>query len=209
MAAQAGVQPELRVFQPSSSTTTPYPWLICLHGSGHSLENDNAPYWKLACNLGWLVAVPRSSQLTMPDAYGWNDFELAGNEIKAHYDTLCSHYPVDRQRLVIAGMSQGGALAIHLALSKKLPACGFLAVVPGNSVTDGLDALVQAAHGCGLRGYLVTGGKDPRHETFKQIHGMFLQYDIPCEVEDHPELGHEFPMDFEKSLEKGLRFLLA
>ena len=209
IAAQAGVQPDLRVYSPGSTVHIPYPLLIALHGQGHSLGNDNAPYWNHACQLGWLVAVPRSSQLSWPDAYGWDDSELAGKEIAAHYDTVCARYPVDRKHLIIAGISQGGALAIHLALSKKLPACGFLAVVPGNSVTDGLDALVQSAQGSRLRGYLIAGGKDPRYEMFKQIHALFLQHDILCEMEDHPELGHEFPPDFEKSLEKGLGFLLS
>ena len=60
-----------------------------------------------------------------------------------------------------------------------------------------------------MRGYLVAGGKDPRYEMFKQIHALFLQHGIPCEMEDHPELGHEFPPDFEKSLEKALNFILA
>ncbi len=60
-----------------------------------------------------------------------------------------------------------------------------------------------------MRGYLVAGGRDPHYETFKKIQALFLENAIPCEMEDHPELGHEFPADFEKSLAKGLKFLLA
>ncbi len=209
MAAQAGVQPDIRVTMPDPTVPPPYPLLIALHGAGYSPEDDNVPHWEPAGRLGWLVAVPRSSQLSWPGAYGWNDSQLAAKEIVAHYDALCAQYPVDRQRLVIAGFSQGGALAVHLVLGGKLPACGFLAVVPGNSVTDGLDALIQSAQGRGLRGYLVAGGKDPRYETFKQIHALLLQHGIPCEMEDHPELGHEFPPDFEKSLGKAISFLLS
>ncbi len=142
-------------------------------------------------------------------AYGWDDSELAGKEILAHYDTLCARHPVNRQRLVIAGISQGGALAVHLALGRKLLVCGFLAVVPGNTVTDGLEALIQSAQGSRVKGYMVAGGKDFRYKMFKQIHALFLQRGIPCEMENHPELGHEFPPDFEKSLEKALNFLLS
>jgi len=208
MAAQVAVQPDLQVYIPAS-TAPLYPLLIALHGRGYSPEDNSVPYWKHACDLGWLVAVPRSSQLCWPGAYGWDDGELAAKEIGAHYNTLCVQHPVDHQRLLIAGISQGGALAVHLALGGNLPASGFLAVVPGNSVTDGLEALIQSAQGSGLRGYLVAGGKDPRYETFKQIHALFLQYGIPCEMEDHPELGHEFPPDFEKSLENAIRFLMS
>jgi predicted esterase len=60
-----------------------------------------------------------------------------------------------------------------------------------------------------LRGYLIAGGKDPRYEAFKQVHTLLLQHGIPCEMEDHPELGHEFPPDFENSLDKALKFILS
>jgi hypothetical protein len=108
MAAQAGAQPDLQVYTPDSTVPSPYPLLIALHGRGYTPADDNAPYWKHACRLGWLVAMPRSSQLSWPGAYGWDDSDLAGKEIAAHYDTLCARHPVDRQRLVIAGISQGG-----------------------------------------------------------------------------------------------------
>jgi predicted esterase len=208
MAAQAAVQPDLQVYIPTSAAP-PYPLLIALHGRGYSPEDNSASYWKHACDLGWLVAIPRSSQLCWPGAYGWDDGELAGKEIVAHYNTLCAQHPVDHHRLVITGISQGGALAIHLVLGRKLFARGFLAVVPGNSVTEGLEALVQSAQGSGVRGYLIAGGKDPRYEMFKRVHAMLLQHGIPCEMEDYPELGHEFPPDFEKSLEKALKNLLS
>jgi acetyl esterase/lipase len=149
MAAQVTTQPELQVYAPPSTVSSPYPLFIALHGRGRSSEDDEASSWKHACGLGWLVAMPRSSQLVWPGAYGWDDDELAGKEIAAHYERLCSQYPVDRSRVVLGGISQGGALAVHLALGRKLPVRGFLAVVPGNSVTEGLEALVQSVQGGG------------------------------------------------------------
>ncbi len=120
-AAQTGSKPDLRVFEPDSSVPSPPPWLIALHGRGYTPDNDNAPDWKQACSLGWLVALPRSSQFCWSNAYGWDDRELAGQEIIATYAALRARYAIDPERLVIAGMSQGAALAIHMALGGKLP----------------------------------------------------------------------------------------
>ena len=61
----------------------------------------------------------------------------------------------------------------------------------------------------GRRGYLVVGGRDPRYQAFTQIHALLNQNGIPCEMEDHPDMGHEFPKDFEQSIIQAMKFLLA
>jgi predicted esterase len=205
--AQAGSQPDLQVHVPDAGFSAPYPLLFALHGRGFTSENDDSPYWKQACSLGWLVALPRSSQFSWQGAHGWDDVELARAEILTHYEMLSSRYSLDLSRMVMAGFSQGAALAIHLTLSRIMPARGFFAVAPGGSVMDGLDALLHSARESGVRGYIVAGGKDLRHESFVKLTALLKENNIPCVLEDHPEIGHEFTADFTASLEKGLRFL--
>jgi dienelactone hydrolase len=45
-----------------------------------------------------------------------------------HFQVLSEQYPIDRKRVVVAGFSMGGGLAIRLALSGALPARGFVGV---------------------------------------------------------------------------------
>ncbi|MBA4380556.1 MAG: hypothetical protein C0393_07785, partial [Anaerolinea sp.] len=107
------------------------------------------------------------------------------------------------------GFSQGAALAIRLVLNGSLSSRGFLSITPGMIDRELLTAWADTARDHVVRGYLVAGGKDRRYEFFKQICEMLPMHNVPCRMEDHPELGHEFPPDFEKSLEKALKILLS
>ncbi len=206
-AAQAVSKPALVVRGPAQAAR-PYPLLIAPHAMGSTAEPDLG-HWKNACTKGWLVAAVQSSQLAWPGAYAWNDRDKGQEEVIGQFENLCAQYPVDRSRVIVGGMSQGGALAIRLALNGSLPARGFLAVVPGMIDRQLLETWAGTARDCPVRSYLVAGGRDPRHEFFKQTCEILREHDIPCRMEDHPELGHEFPPDFEKSLEKALKFLLS
>ncbi len=205
-AAQAESKPILIVREPVKAAK-PYPVLIALHAMSSTAEAD-LPHWEAACPLGWLVAAMQSSQLAWPGAYAWNDRDKGQEEVVGQFASLCERYPVDRSRVLIGGMSQGGALAIRLALNGSLPACGFLAVTPGMIDRQLLTAWADTARGYPVRGYLIAGGRDRRYEFFKQTCELLPQHGIPCRMEDHPEMGHEFPPDFEKSLTKALSFLL-
>jgi predicted esterase len=109
----------------------------------------------------------------------------------------------------VAGFSQGGARAIQLALSGRIPARGFISVVPGGLDQDAFPSLVESARGRPLRGYLVTGVLDQRQELFHFIHRTLNAAGLPCQMEAHPDLAHEFPPDFYTSLQNALQFLFS
>jgi predicted esterase len=205
--AQSVSKPALVVSEPAQAAR-PYPLLIALHPMGSTAEADLCN-WKNASAHGWLLAAVQSSQLAWPGAYAWNDRDKGQEEIIGQFEYLCAQYPVDWSRVIVGGMSQGGALAIRLTLNGSLPARGFLAVVPGMIDRKLLETWAGMAKDRPVRGYLIAGGRDPRGEFFKQTCEILREHDIPCHMEYHPELGHEFPPDFEKSLEKALKFLLS
>ncbi|KAF0109197.1 MAG: alpha/beta hydrolase [Anaerolineaceae bacterium] len=204
-AAQAVSKPALVVCEPAEAVK-PYPLLIALHPMSSTAE-ASLSYWETACAQGWLVAAVQSSQLAWPGAYAWTDRDKGQEEVVGQFASLCEQYPVDLSRVIVGGMSQGGALAIRLALNGSLPARGFLAVVPGLIERKLLEEWAGTARDHPVRGYLVAGGRDPRREFFGQVCEILPTFGIPCRMEDHPELGHEFPPDFEQSLEKALSFL--
>ncbi len=206
-AAQAASKPVLVVRKPVKSAKSP-PVLIALHGHGSTTESE-LTNWEKACPMGWLVAAIQSSQQAWPGAYTWIDRDKAQEEIVVQYKSLCAQYPIDLSRVIIGGFSQGAALAIRLALNGSIPVCGFLAVSLGMIDQQLLTAWAETTRGQAVRGYLVAGGKDQRYEFFKRICATLPNHGILCQMEDHPELGHLFPADFERSLESGLKFLLA
>jgi len=200
--AEASAKPNLVVHQPGR--TGPFPLLIGLSPRGSHPELDFRD-WNPALHLGWLLALPQSSQLASPLSHMWDDREKALNEIAAHVKTLIKTYPVEASQIVIGGYSQGAARAIELVMSQRVNVRGFFAVVPGKLDLSELEQSSRSGVG---RGVLISGGKDPRYEMFQQVKEIFTSNGIPLMFENYPEMGHEFPHDFEHVLQKGLEFIL-
>jgi predicted esterase len=207
-AAQAAAKPETLVREPPAGTARPYPLLIALHGQGSTAEADLA-HWEAGCARGWLVAALQSAQLAWPGAYAWDDRDAAQRQVLGQFEALCAGYPVERSRVIVGGFSQGAALAIRLVLNGSLPARGFLSIVPGMIDQELLTEWAGVRRAGPVRGYLVSGGKDPRYAFFQQVCETLPQYGVPCRIEDHPEMSHEFPPDFEHSLDEALKFILG
>ena len=199
---QATAEPELFVYQPEG--TGPFPLLVVLHARNSSAERD-IPFWKSAVKHGWILAMPQSSQPSSPVSFVWDDREKAMNEVSDHFNSLIEKYPVDINRIVIAGFSQGAARAIELVMSKQIKAKGFIAVVPG---TVDIDEIHRWADSTQARCVLISGGRDPRYQMFQQVKEIFAQKNLPLMFENYPDMGHDFPNDFESVLQKGLNFIL-
>lgn len=200
--AQKNSKPDELIRVPAKDS--PYPLLIALHGRTSSPDRDFR-YWETLTQMGWMLSMPQSSQLGSPNSFVWDDADRAREEIAAQYKQLLEKYSIDHERVVLAGFSQGAGVAIQVCLSGLIPARGFLAVVPGRNAIAGFHELLALKHD--LHGYLIAGGRDPRYEMFTQIHALLNQNGIPCELEDHPEMGHAFPQNFERSIAKAIDFI--
>jgi predicted esterase len=205
--ARANATPGLELFEPTSGAS-PYPLLIALHGNHSNLE-ESAYRWRAAAGKGWLVATLQSSQIMGSGTFGWNDREWALSEVEQHYAGLCQSYPIDANRVVLAGFSMGGGLAIRLALSGAIQARGFVGVGAFLPNIDEIIPLLEAGGGRGRRAYLIGSQRDRSCYAIAERLGELLpQYGIPVEVALHPDLGHDFPPEFERGLLTALDFIM-
>lgn len=202
--AEANAKPELPVYQPEGEGQ--FPLLIVL-GPRMNIPAFDVRDWSVALKLGWMVALPVSTQMATPISHTWDDRKKAFNEIEAHYQTLIQDPRVDVSRIVIAGFSQGAARAIELVMSGRLQARGFFAVVPGKLDFAELESW-STSDVCKARGVLISGGKDTDYGRFIQIKEVFDRHHLPLLFENFPEMAHQIPDDFESVLQKGLSFLL-
>ncbi|MEW5870426.1 MAG: hypothetical protein AB1894_14215 [Chloroflexota bacterium] len=205
-------KPELVVYPPAGADAVgadairPYPLLLAFHWRGGNASSF-APYWQGLAEQGWLVAVAQSSQVSEFDAYCWDDLETAESEAQAHLATLQAQYPLDPQRVILGGMSQGGGLAIWLACSRKLAASGFIGVAPFMRWMDEVGPQLPQGRIPGVRGCLITGGQDHDEGMFERIEGLLQAHEIPYQRQNYPDLAHAFPPDFEQRLPEMLAFI--
>jgi predicted esterase len=192
---------------------SPCPLMIALHANV-STAQASIPFWRPAASVGWLVAVPQSSQPIWKDAYVWDDREYAMAEIARHFSALQKKYTIDPQRIILAGHSMGGEMAIWLALKAAVPVCGFIALGPEGAFIDELEnwqPLLQARRSTNLRGYLVVGQED-RTIPLKNVRKLAAQLNkagIACQLEVIPDVGHDFSVEYEASLLRGLDYILS
>lgn len=203
-AAEASIRPVLRVLEPRSHG--PHPLLIALHGGGENATEFSA-HWQAAVDDGWLVAVPESSQLRSPNAHAWYDRPRAIHEVRTHYESIGRNQALDRNRVVLAGFSQGGALAIWMALTGTIPVRGFVGVAPPAQDVKEIKSLLEHNVARRVRGYFVVGDNDFVFEGTRQLHDLLRSHDMPVEFELRPSLTHAVPEDFAKSLRRALTFI--
>lgn len=187
------------------------PLLIGLHTNSGTAQ-DSLEFWQVAAASGWLVAAPQSSQALWKGAYVWNDRQICEEEINRHYQALLMQYAIDPARVVVAGHSMGGEMAIWLAIQGILPAEGFIAIGPGGPLMEEVEnwtAMLGENPQRKLRGYVIFGQEDKTipQENIRLLAEILNQAGIPTELEEVPDLGHDFAPEFVESLLRGLNFI--
>ncbi len=202
-AETVGMKSDRTLLEPAASG--PYPLLIALHGySGN--KNDNLAYWGLACKKGWLVLSVQSRQAAYTGAYFW-EAESGIEDILFHLGEIRRKYRIDGKRILVAGMSQGGGMAVLAGLSPKIDAAGSISVASAWADVEPFRAAAEKVRS--RRCYFISGLKDQSLQRSREIQAVLKEKGIPVVEEVHPDLGHDFPPDFEKSLENALDYLLS
>jgi predicted esterase len=211
--AMENAPPVLVTVAPESLPARPPPLLFATHGNVSHVENE-IDHYRPATTWGWLLAMPQSSQpWGMEGRYVWGDWEVTEQQLKKYWRLLGQQAEYDPARIVTAGISKGGEVAVWLAMSGTIPARGFIAIAPGGPRIDEperLLPLVEASREKGLRGYLIVGDQDTScYEPTMRLAGFLREQGIAHELETHPDVEHWFPPEFEQSLHRALKFIVG
>jgi len=198
------IQRDHLLLLPEPPSSSPYPLMIVLHGR-HGDKETNLEQWEVARRLGWAVLSVQSTQPLYHGAYHWDDPVMGLQDILFYLERTLKTNDIDQERIVIGGFSQGSGMAIYAALSGSLPVRGFIAGATWWPDVESLAAL--ASHARNLRGYFICGEKDYTLDRAREIQIILQQHKISFTEEFHPDLGHEFPTDFETSLKSALEFI--
>jgi len=193
------------------SAEHPCPLLLFMH-SNTDTAAANLEYWGPAARQGWLLALPQSSRAMWAGAYSWNDHESAAAEIEPLYAKLISQYALDPGRTILAGFSMGAEVALWLALTRRIPARGFILLGPGGPFMDQIERwapLIRDARDSGLRGAVITGLADTSiiHDNVRALVTALNAAGIPTHHEEHIDLAHDYPPNFEERLLHALEFV--
>lgn len=207
----------LRPKEECHSEDTRCPCLLGLHANNGTVESS-LDFWKPAAQAGWLVSAPQSSQAVWVDAYVWDDYAIARQEVSAHLASLDVRYAIDPEQVVIAGHGMGGEVAIRLALEGVMPLTGLLAIAPTGPLMEDLtgwqpllsEAAERVASGAPeLRAVFVVGEHDGTVpvEQLEALADMLIDHGIPTAVEVAPAAGYDYVHSYNAVILRSLDFL--
>lgn len=211
-AREAPTEPVRLMYRPDNHPGAP-PLLVALHGNQRAAAHT-LPFWQAAVGQGWALALPQSTQAMFKGAYIWDDLPVAFAEVQAHCAQLQTAFSSDPGRMVLAGHSMGGLVAIHLAVSGLVPVRGFVAngpAVPFLETPEELEALLPAARNRRLRGYFIVGAKDDDvlGDKIQALAETLQTAGVACQVETVPEATHAYSPDYDAALLRALAFIEA
>lgn len=187
------------------------PLLVALHGN-QRVASHTFPFWQAAVAQGWALALPQSTQVMYKGAHVWDDLDAAFADVRGHFAQLQRELTFDSERVVLAGHSMGGLVAIQMALAGMVNVCGFVVngpAVPFLDTPEELEALLPTARERRVRGYFIAGAKDDDIFADK-IHVLAEKLQsagIACQVETVSEATHDYTPAYDSALLRALEFV--
>lgn len=211
-AAQVRSKPQTFILDPRDRTAAPAghdgalpPLMLALHWYTGTGPEFIERFRSAADDLGFLLASAQSSQMCAKDQYCWDDQAEGEAEVSGALASLRASHRFDADRVILAGASQGGRLAI--AMSLALPLCGFIAVVPAVRGVEEFAAHVESAAERGVKGYIITGEKDYFLAGTEKLQRFLDSNGVSCRIEVVEGMAHTFPKDFPERLARAARFV--
>lgn len=195
----------------------PFPTVIALHGWGaNSLDLlGHAPF----LHGGKALMLCPQGPLSFPvgrgmSGYGWfplpsvnnwqrsdlaavrESFQASTDALREFIDRAVEQYPIDRERLVVAGFSQGGLMAYELGLREPGRFAGLVAMatwLPG-VLAETLPKLPEHE---GFPVLVLHGKEDPmvRVEMAREARETLRSYGVALQYREIEKTGHQIGME--------------
>lgn len=184
-----------------------YPLLIVFHGGGSS-NVKAAKKWKSELtSTEYIIAFIQSYLHYDYESFGWKGYDpRAREDIKKIYSDIVKKYKIDKDHIVVGGISAGSVMAIDLAINNIIPVNGFIGVCALTPKKFD-DQRVNAAKKRGLRGVFISGEKDFGYKKQKNMEKIFKKHQLLFRFMFNKGLGHNYPKDFFYQLGEALQFL--
>lgn len=172
--------------------------LVALHGGG-DVPGDFFSKWEDAVPEEWTLITPVGDVPRSQGRWAW-PYDLSTNSLADALDDQPLHEPI-----VMAGFSQGAALALKAAWNGLYPVSGSLLVAGMLGVDQWLES---RKHPVPL--YLIVGTDDDiSYEPSKATCAALEEAGVPVHVDVHEGLGHEYPHEMDRLVRDGLDWITA
>ncbi len=198
--------PPLLYLPPGHDPSVPARVLIALHGFGDRADGTPMQWRRYAAKLDVALVLPQGVR-RVGSGYSWHSVDEAEAVLGLTIDWLEQRASVDRDRIAVAGFSQGGFMA--MALGSRHPDL-FAGVIPvaGGFIPD-IDAPPAASGSKVPRYYFMVGSEDEAAPQCRLAADAFREAGYDVRLRELPGMGHVFPRGTSRELRKALLFALG
>ena len=196
------------VFPEGENERTPRPVIVALHGFGSNGDDLIELYRQPAASIGAILVAP-TALLPVPgsnNGFQWGPSEHAEVQAVIALRKVQEKYPIDREKIILTGFSQGGFMAFSIGLRNPLMFRGVMPVAGGYQSS----MLATRPQGkFGQRYYLMVGSEDGSADGYRRAKQDFDDAGIVNDLRIYRGIGHTYPQNSQQEITRGLRFLLA
>ena len=177
------------LYVPESYTPSrDWPLVICLHGAGGRGDQFIWSWLRPAKSHGYMVLAPKSRDVT------WSIFRpgLDAGSVESMLEEVCGEYAVDRSRVYLTGLSDGGTFTYLLGLSRSHLFAGIAPVAA--DFTAMMDDLLRGRAGIHLPIHIVHGVHDHIFPVaqVRSGHALLERLGYNATYEELPDWGHSY-----------------
>lgn len=210
-AAESKAKFEWKVTQPGGKKPSKAsPLLVVLHPSGGDMVSTTAKWKKAAAKAGAVLLTPQGTTRMGEGKYDWGrDLDEIESNVNEAIDKVMDAQKIDKARVIIAGFSQGGWAAWHLALRSPdafcgvIPICGKCDDLPASAFEDDEDAKQ-------LRVFVMIGAEEDEKllKANKSCAKKLEKAGLKVKLSSYEGVGHDYPEQADEELAKALKFIL-
>jgi len=185
-----------------------YPILYIFHGNSRNIEKSKIN-WKAPVISEEFITVFLQSYLPASSVdFSWvpND-DKTKREFQEIHDKILKTYSVDDSKIIFAGMSAGGIIAVEFMMNNYFPVSGLVLncpVIPTDINDDMIKDFVERNNKIGI----ITGENDFALENQKTLVSRIDKLDGQTRIIVNKGLGHSFADNFTQLLDEYLRWVI-
>jgi len=190
-----------------------YPLIFVIHGGNQSINSTQKRWESDELYKNNIVAFVQSGWTVASDTYRWNlsgvDLFHEGTaiiEIKELYKEILEKHPVNTDKIVLVGFSQGATLAMNMAVYNDIKCIGVLAGCPFNDELDENQSLSLKKQD--KRFFVFTGDKDFAFTKTEKNMKILKKVGLKVIFKINKDMGHQFSNDIESDIKNALKLIL-
>ena len=170
------------------SSSRQWPIIVCLHGAGGRGDQFIWSWLRPAKSSGYMVLAPKSRDVT------WSILRpgLDAGSVESMLEEVSGDYAVDRSRVYLSGLSDGGTFTYLLGLSRSHLFAGIAPVAA--DFTGMMDDLLRGRAGIDLPIHIVHGAQDHIFpvQQVRSGHALLERLGYNSTYQELPEWGHSY-----------------